>query len=196
MIVTAKGQSIRFKEKNVRPMGRSASGVRGVLLKDEDEVVGMDMISERVRAKKRTGTTAKAIVEEKGIEESEAQALLAETKEERKAKNSDILIVTENGYGKRSALGLYKVQGRGGSGIKTAHVSEKTGKIVSTKILERTSKGDLIIISKKGQMIRIPIKGASRLGRDTQGVRLMRLNAGDGVASVSYLPEIVIKEAK
>lgn len=196
MIVTANGQSIRFKEKNVRPMGRSASGVRGILLKKEDMVVGMDVISGRAPSYKRTGTTAKAIVQEKGIEESEAQALIAEVKEERKAKNSDILVVTENGYGKRSALGLYKVQGRGGSGIKTAKVADRTGSIVSTKILPRNAKGDLMIISKKGQTIRIPVSGASRLGRDTQGVRLMRLNAGDDVASVSYLAEIVIEEAK
>ena len=156
----------------------------------------MDVIAERMPAFHRTGTTAKAIVEEKGIEESEAEALLAETKEERKAKNSDILVVTNNGYGKRSALGLYKVQGRGGSGVKTARVTEKTGKIVAMKILPRAARGDLMIISEKGQTIRIPTKGASRLGRDTQGVRLMRLNLGDSVASVSYLPEIVIEDAK
>jgi len=196
MIVTANGQSIRFKEKNVRPMGRSASGVRGILLKKEDIVVGMDVISGKVPSKKRTGTTAESIAAEKGIEESEAQALMAEAKEERKAKNSDILVVTENGFGKRSALGLYKVQGRGGSGIKTAKVTDKTGKIVSTRILPRAVQGDLMIISKKGQTIRIPVRGASRLGRDTQGVRLMCLNAGDNVASVSYLPLVVIEEAK
>ena len=175
-------------------MGRSASGVRGVLLKGDDLVVGMDVISQRIPVKKQSGTTAKAIVEEKGIEESEAEALMAEAKEERKAKNSDLLIVTENGYGKRTALGLYKVQGRGGSGIKTAKVTEKTGEIIGMRIMPRNVKGDLVIISKKGQTIRIPVSSASRLGRDTQGVRLMRLNAGDGAASLSYLPQAAKEE--
>ncbi|MCX6811563.1 MAG: DNA gyrase subunit A [Candidatus Berkelbacteria bacterium] len=196
IIVTANGQSIRFKETNVRSMGRSASGVRGITLKKEDKVVGMDVIGAVNFATKKSATTAKALVTEKGIEESEAQALLAETREERKAKNSDLFITTENGYGKRTSLPLYKVQGRGGSGIKTAKVTDKTGKIVATRIIPRTAKGDLMIISKKGQTIRIPISSAPRLGRDTQGVRLMRLNAGDGVASVSYLPLVVIEEAK
>ncbi|MBU2595488.1 DNA gyrase subunit A [Patescibacteria group bacterium] len=196
IIVTAKGQSIRFKETNVRPMGRSASGVRGINLKKDDEVVGMDVIGAAKVVSKKSATTVKALVSEKGIEESEAEALLAEVREERKAKNSDLFITTENGYGKRTSLSLYKVQGRGGSGIKTAKVTDKTGKIVSTKIIQRTAQGDLMIISKKGQTIRIPVSGASRLGRDTQGVRLMRLNAGDQVASVSYLPKVVIEEAK
>jgi DNA gyrase subunit A len=196
IIVTANGQSIRFKETNVRPMGRSASGVRGITLKKEDEVVGMDVIGATKVAAKKSETTAKSLVSEKGIEESEAEALLAEVREERKAKNSDLFITTENGYGKRTSLSLYKVQGRGGSGIKTAKVTDKTGKIVSTRILPRIAQGDLMIISKKGQTIRIPVKSAPRLGRDTQGVRLMRLNAGDGVASLSYLAKVVIEEAK
>jgi DNA gyrase subunit A len=196
IIVTANGQSIRFKETNVRPMGRSASGVRGITLKKDDEVVGMDVIGSTHIPLKRSETTAKSLVAEKGIEQSEAQALMAEVKEERKAKNSDLFITTENGYGKKTSLSLYKVQGRGGSGIKTAKVTDKTGKIVTTRILPRVAQGDLMIISKKGQTIRIPVKSAPRLGRDTQGVRLMRLNAGDAVASLSYLPRIVIEEAK
>ena len=196
IIVTANGQSIRFKETNVRPMGRSASGVRGITLKKEDEVVGMDVIGATKIATKKSETTAKSLVSEKGIEKSEAEALLAEVREERKARNSDLFITTGNGYGKRTSLSSYKVQGRGGSGIKTAKVTDKTGKIVATRIMPKTAKGDLMIISKKGQTIRIPVKSAPRLGRDTQGVRLMRLNSGDGVASLSYLPKVVIEESK
>jgi DNA gyrase subunit A len=194
IIVTANGLSIRFLEKDVRPMGRSAAGVRGIALKKADEVVGMDVVGAKI--KQKNVTTVQGLVADKGMEQSEAEALLAEAREERKAKNSDLMVVTENGYGKRSKLLLHKVQGRGGTGIKAANVTSKTGNIVQVKIMSKDAKGDLMIISKKGQTIRIPVKSAPRLGRDTQGVRLMRLNAGDNVASLSYLPSVVIEESK
>jgi len=197
VLVTSQGQSIRFKEKEVRSMGRSASGVRGIKLKKDDKVIGMDIIETRhLRPLKDNITTADGLVDEKGIDKKEAEALLAEVKEERKTKHADLLIVTENGYGKRSRLALYKVQGRGGTGIKTANVTDKTGEIVQMRVIAKDATGDLMMISDKGQTIRIEIKGVPRLGRATQGVRLMRLNKGDEVASVSYLPKVVIEEAK
>lgn len=149
MLITASGQAIRFKEKNIRAMGRTAAGVRGMRLKAEDYVVGM--------------------------------AVIAET-----AKNSSLLVVTEQGLGKRTALKNYKVQGRGGSGIKTAKITEKTGNLVEALLVsDEDLLRDLIIISQKGQVIRMSLKSVSILGRATQGVKLMKSKAeGDKVASV------------
>lgn len=197
VLVTAGGQSIRFKESDVRPMGRGAAGVKGIKLKESDYIVGMDVIeTRRVKALKDNITTADGLVGDKGIEKIEAEALLAEVQEERKTKDSDMLVATENGYGKRTRLNLYKVQGRGGTGIKTAKITGKTGNIVQMRIISQKAEGDLVMISDKGQTIRIKIKEVSRLGRATQGVRLMRLNKSDTVASVSYLPPVVIEESK
>lgn len=154
ILVTAGGQAIRFKEKNIRPMGRVAAGVRGVRLKGKDEVVGMDVVDPSLVAKN----------------------LL------------DLLVVTENGFGKRTNLKNYKVQGRGGSGIKTAKVTPKTGKIISAQVASSKDERDLIAISKFGQVIRIPFKSISVLGRATQGVRIMRFKeADDRVASVTFV---------
>lgn len=154
MLVTALGQSIRFKEKDIRPMGRNAAGVRGIRLKKNDQTVGMDIIPE--------GKT--------------------QTKEQ-------LLIVLEKGYGKRTGLGSYKIQRRGGSGIKTANITPKTGNVISAFIVNaQLEKEDLIIISTKGQVIRLPLKSVSVLGRATQGVRLMRLKEKDDqVASVTLV---------
>lgn len=154
ILVTAQGQAIRFKEKNVRSMGRAASGVRGVRLKGKDEVIGMDVIEPSLVSKN----------------------LL------------DLLVVMENGFGKRTNLKNYKVQGRGGSGIKTAKVTPKTGKIISAQIASSKDERDLIIISKFGQVIRLPFKSVSTLGRATQGVRLMRFKESDDrAASVTFV---------
>ncbi len=151
ILVTKKGQSIRFKEKDVRSMGRTAAGVKGIRMKKEDEIVGMQII----KAKKEKSKTK--------IKEY-------------------LLIVMENGYGKRTDLKEYRSQGRGGSGIKTANITAKTGEIVSSKIL--TEEKDLIAISQKGQVIRTKIAQISKLSRATQGVRIMRLKEEDKVVSV------------
>jgi len=154
MIITAQGQAIRFQEKNVRGMGRTASGVRGMRLKSKDHVVGMDVVSSELVKKK--------ILE--------------------------LLVVSENGLGKRTNLTEYKVQGRGGSGIKTMAVTEKTGKIISARIINNTENKDLMMISVKGQVVRTPLKSVSTLGRATQGVRVMRFKEEeDKVANIALL---------
>jgi DNA gyrase subunit A len=153
MIATKAGQAIRFKEKDVRPMGRTASGVRGMRLKSEDAVIGMDIVNP-------------------------------------KNKNLEFLTIGENGVGKRTELDEYKVQGRGGSGIKTADITKKTGWLIYAKVIdkEETNEHDLMMISAKGQVIRLPFKSINTSGRATQGVRLMRFKEdGDIVAGVTIL---------
>ncbi len=146
MIATAEGQSIRFKESDVREMGRTAGGVRGIKLRKNDTVIGVDVI-------KKTA--------EKGA----------------------FLTMSANGFGKKTDLKEYKVQKRGGSGIKTAKVTSKTGKLIVAKVL--TSEEELIAMSKKGQVIRTALKDIRPLGRQTQGVTIMRLRSGDGIASLA-----------
>ncbi len=154
ILVTSGGQAIRFKESNVRPMGRTASGVRGMRLKGQDRIVGMDVISPE-------------LVNRKVLE---------------------LLVVSENGLGKRTHIAEYKVQGRGGSGIKTMSVTPKTGKIISMSVINNTEECDLMAISVKGQVIRTPLNTVSTLGRATQGVRIMRFKEeGDKVASTTLL---------
>ncbi len=153
ILVTAKGQSIHFKEKDVRAMGRAAGGVRGIKLRKDDEVISMDMVR---------------LAEVKGGEKKL------------------LLVVTENGYGKKTDLKQFKIQRRGGSGIKAAQVTPKTGKIVTAKILEGKEE-DLIAMSHQGQVIRTPLGAISVLGRATQGVRIMKLEAKDKVASATCL---------
>ncbi|MDD5341870.1 MAG: DNA gyrase subunit A [Patescibacteria group bacterium] len=154
ILVSREGKAIHFREKDVRPMGRSAAGVRGIRLKKGDEVSGMDVIPQ-----------GKIQIHEQ------------------------LLVVMENGFGKRTNLKNYRIQGRGGTGIKTAHITPKTGKIVSAFIVNaKLEKEDLIIMSGKGQVIRLPLKSISVLGRATQGVRLMRFSeANDKVASVTFI---------
>ncbi|MEK7123930.1 MAG: DNA gyrase C-terminal beta-propeller domain-containing protein, partial [Patescibacteria group bacterium] len=101
-------------------------------------------------------------------------------------KDDNLLIIMENGYGKQTPLKEYKKQKRGGSGIKTAKITEKTGKIVAAKILGKEV-SELIAISKKGQVIRTTLETISALGRATQGVRIMKLESGDKVASITCL---------
>ncbi|MFH0854254.1 MAG: DNA gyrase subunit A [bacterium] len=154
ILVTSGGQSIRFKEKNVRHMGRNASGVRAIKLKRNDRVVGMDVISPALNDM-----------------------------------HFDLAVVMENGFGKRTNLKNYKIQGRGGSGIKTAKITSKTGQIVASFVINNKSlEDDLIIISIKGQVIRLPLKSINSTGRDTQGVHLMRFRENnDKVASVTFV---------
>jgi DNA gyrase subunit A len=156
-LITALGQAIRFKETDVRAMGRNAAGVRGIRLKKQDDaVVGMGVVKN----------------------------------DKEKMKKYQLLAIAENGFGKRTALGLYKVQGRGGSGVKTAKVTSKTGKLINAFVVNAESMvvKDLIIISEKGQVIRLPFKSVNQLGRDTQGVRLMRFKEeSDKVACVTWV---------
>ncbi len=153
MLVSAHGQAIRFKEKDVREMGRNAAGVRGMRLKGKDSIVGMDLLPE-------------------GLIQAGEQ----------------LLVVMSKGYGKRTSVKEYKVQGRGGSGIKTANITDKTGEIRAVRIVSSKQEGDAIIISKMAQVIRMPIKSVSVLGRATQGVRLMRFKEGnDELASMVLL---------
>jgi len=181
ILATKNGISIRFKEKDIRPMGRSAAGVKGIRLKKGDEVIGMDVIQNSLNF----------------VELQRAKA--SDSKDNGK---QYLLVVMENGYGKRTDIKQYKVQGRGGSGIKTAKITSKTGPVVMSSILQeepasakssasdKSSAGqageameDLIVISRKGQVIRTGVKSISLLGRATQGVRIMRLEEGDKVAS-------------
>ena len=148
ILLTKNGQSIRFVEKDIRPMGRSASGVKGITLKQDDELVGMDILS----------------TQEKG---------------------KNLLVVMSNGYGKKTALSLFKQQRRGGTGVKAARTTDKTGPVVTAYIIREEE--ELIVISSKGQVIRITLKNIPKLGRATQGVRIMRLTSGDNVASVTIV---------
>ncbi len=149
MIITKNGKSIRFNEADVNDTGRASMGVRGIRLKEGDEVVDMDVI-----------------------------------KDVRKA---ELLVIMENGLGKCTKVIDYRIQARGGSGIKTANITTKTGKLVGAKILEENSKGDLMIISKQGQIIRMNMKNIPSQGRTTQGVYLMRFNQNDKVASTMVI---------
>lgn len=162
ILVTKKGQSVRFKEKELRPMGRSASGIKGIRLKNSssraqpkggDEVIGMDIIPAK--------------------------------NEKLKTKNY-LLVVTENGFGKRTDLKEYKLQGRGGSGIKAAQVTPKTGNLIASYVLS-DEEDDLIVISERGQTIRTSLNSVPKLGRATQGVRIMRLEEKDKVASAACI---------
>jgi len=146
LLVSRKGQSIRFGEKDVRAMGRSASGVKGMALKAGDELVSMTIV--------RDG-----------------------------AKESHLLLVMENGYGKRTAISLFKVQHRGGGGVKAAQITPKTGNVAAAQAI--SDEEELIVISAKGQVIRTPIKNIAKLGRATQGVRIMKMASGDSVASAT-----------
>jgi DNA gyrase subunit A len=102
--------------------------------------------------------------------------------------NKEVLVVTEHGLGKKTPLKDYKIQKRAGSGIKTVKITEKTGKIVSMCILDETdNEKDLLLISKQGQTIRTPLKTISTLGRATQGVRIMKLNSDDTVATATIV---------
>ncbi len=154
-LVSRDGQSIRFSEDDVRSMGRTAAGVRGIKLKAKsDYVVGMDIIN--------------PILADKG--------------------QLELFTITENGLGKRTNLQEYKTQGRGGSGIHTAKVTAKTGGVVGAFISNKDDERDLILISKNGIVIRVPFKSVPSLGRDTQGVRVMRFKeAGDLVSSVAFV---------
>ena len=151
MLGVRSGKAIRFEESKTRPMGRNASGVRGISLdSDNDEVVGMVTFNDF---------------------------------------NTDILVVTENGYGKRSALEDYRITNRGGKGVKTINITDKTGQLVAIKNV--TDEDDLMIINRSGIAIRMEIDSIRVMGRATQGVRLIKVNKGDEIAAVA---KVVIEE--
>lgn len=147
ILVTREGQGIAFDENEVRPMGRSATGVRGINLKSGDEVIAADIVD---------------------------------------AKNADLLVVSERGLGKRTAFNQFRETHRGGVGIKAMNVTDKTGKIVEALVVSG-EQGDMAIVSEQGIVIRLPLKSVKRLGRATQGVRLMRVDSEDRVASVALI---------
>jgi len=145
MLALKSGKAIRFEEGKTRPMGRNASGVRGITLaNDQDEVIGMVAVDDD---------------------------------------ESNILVVSENGYGKRSSLEDYRVTNRGGKGVKTISISEKTGDLVALKNV--TDDDDLMIINKSGIAIRLEVAGLRVMGRATQGVRLINLKGKDTIAAVA-----------
>ena len=147
ILSTSAGQAVRFDENDIRPMGRSARGVRGVRLRPNDWVVGMDVISDA---------------------------------------SKKILVISKNGYGKMTNVNLFAAHKRGGVGIKAATVTAKTGPIITARAVCDDVE-ELLMISEKGQTIRVGINDVPSLGRTTQGVRIMRLNDGDAVASIGIL---------
>lgn len=148
-LITSNGQQIRFKEGDVREMGRTASGVTGMKMKKGDYIVAADVMK-------------------------------------KDAKDTEILVVMKNGFGKTTSAKEYKVQNRGGSGIKTAKITTKTGKVIGGAVLTKADleEGELVVMSQKGQVIKLPLKDVPSLGRDTQGVKIMRLREGDEIASM------------
>jgi DNA gyrase subunit A len=149
IVVTSNGQSIRFKESDVREMGRSAGGVRVIKVGGKTEVVGADIIKKNYS-------------------------------------NPEILVIAKNGYGKKTRLSEYKTQRRGGSGIKTAKVTPKTGDLIASKVVGGVE-AEVVAISKKSQVIRVNLSEIPSLGRQTQGVRIMKLREGDSIASLVCL---------
>lgn len=146
VLVTKKGQSIRFKESDIREMGRAAGGVTAMKLSKNDKVIGADVVK-------------------------------------KEWKQATLLVMGANGYGKTTDLAEYKVQKRAGSGIKTAQVTAKTGEIISSKVIA-DPEAEIVAISKKSQVIRVDVKEIPELGRQTQGVRVMKLREGDSLASL------------
>jgi len=152
VIVTSTfGQAIRFKESQIRPMGRTAAGVRAIRLKKDHKVASMDVIAE----------------------------------EKTKDKKINLMVVMANGFGKQTPLINYKVQNRGGSGIKTAKITSKTGALVSAHLIDEQE--ELLALSAKGQIIRTKIVSVRVTGRDAQGVKIMTLTGGDKLIGVICL---------
>lgn len=147
MLAVRSGRAVRFNEGTVRPMGRTASGVRGITLSGADDVViGMITVENE---------------------------------------SSDVLVVSENGYGKRSAIGDYRITNRGGKGVKTINITDKTGKLIALK--DVSDQYDLMIITQAGIVLRIPVSDLRVMGRATQGVRLINIRENDSIASVAYV---------
>lgn len=151
IVSTSAGQAVRFNESDARPMGRAARGVRGVRLRPNDQVVGMDVVDEA---------------------------------------GQNLLVISQNGYGKITKVANFPSHKRGGVGIKAAVVTSKTGPIISVRSLDADAGlGEVLLISNNGQTIRVGLKDIPILGRTTQGVRIMRLSEGDAVSSLGLMPE-------
>ncbi|MDR2886916.1 MAG: DNA gyrase subunit A [Bacteroidales bacterium] len=146
MLAVKSGRAVRFPEDSVRPMGRTASGVRGIRLADEntDFVIGMITVED---------------------------------------KEKEILVVSEKGYGKRSDIDEYRITNRGGKGVKTINITEKTGNLIALK--DVTDSHDLMIITQHGNLLRSPVSALRIMGRATQGVRLINLKENDTIASIA-----------
>lgn len=151
LISTKKGRCVRFEEQDVRPMGRTASGVKGITLTEDDEVIG---------------------------------AISYSPKAEDAASHS-VLVVSENGYGKKTDFEEYRITSRGSKGVKTMNVTEKTGMVVAMKNV--TDDNDLMIINRSGLTIRMAVSAISHVGRVTQGVSLINIKDGDAIAAVSVV---------
>ncbi len=154
VISTAQGQAIRFHERDVRPMGRVSRGVRGIRLRTDDQVIGMDVVEA----------------------------------------GSSIFVISKFGYGKRTKVSQFTAHARGGVGIRSAVTNKKTGELVGVKTLGDDDSQEIIIISCQGQTIRLGLKDIPALGRATQGVRIMRLNGDDCVASLALVDKSDIPE--
>lgn len=151
VISTSQGQAIRFHEKDARPMGRVSRGVRGIRLRANDRVIGMDIVEE----------------------------------------GSSIFVISKYGYGKKTKVAQFTPHARGGVGIRSAVVNDKTGELIGVKTLgDGDTEQEVIIISKNGQTIRLAIKDIPALGRATQGVRIMRLNESDEVVSLALVDKV------
>lgn len=146
IFTTTHGQALRFKESDIREMGRGAGGVTGMRFRKDDRLIDMNVINS-------------------------------------KEKEAELFVISEHGFGKRTNVKEYRLQRRGGIGIKTAKITAKTGKLVSAKIVYPEFEG-AAAISKKGQVIKIPMAQIPKTGRQTQGVRIMRLDDGESVASI------------
>ncbi|OZT12864.1 DNA gyrase subunit A [Priestia aryabhattai] len=143
VIGTKNGMLIRFNENDVRSMGRTATGVKGITLDSEDEVIGMEILEEE----------------------------------------SDILIITKNGYGKRTPANEYRIQTRGGKGLRTCNITDKNGDVVALKCV--TSGEEIMVITVSGVLIRLSVSGISQMGRNTQGVKVIRLGDSEFVSTVA-----------
>ena len=141
------GKAIRFSETNARSMGRTASGVRGMMLSEEDEIIGMTSVH---------------------------------------SDEEEILVLTENGYGKRSFASEYRLQTRGGKGVKALNVTEKNGKLRALRSVDETE--DVIIVSDRGMVIRLHVAQISQTKRATQGVRLINLKNDQSVVTLAVVP--------
>ena len=144
MIAVKSGKAIRFPESKVRPMGRTASGVRGIWMEDDDEAIGMVCVEPN---------------------------------------NANILVVSENGFGKRSAIEDYRITNRGGKGVKTINMTEKTGNLIA--LIDVTDEDNLMIINRSGLTIRLEVSSLRVMGRNTQGVKLINLRNEDSIAAVA-----------
>ncbi|TMM20603.1 MAG: DNA gyrase subunit A, partial [Actinobacteria bacterium] len=147
LMVSRRGQAIRFHETDVRPMGRDASGVQGMRLRAEDEVIAVNIAHD----------------------------------------DADVLVVTENGYGKRTRVAEYPVKGRGGMGVKTVQLTETKGQLAGARVVRDGYQ--VMLISDGGTVIRMPVDDIKRSGRATQGVIVMRLRGDEQVSSIARVAE-------